>query len=251
MDQDKQTLLEAAKALVDEHTAYISTPWADLRAAIAREESRPPNAEEHALVDVTKARWRFSIPEGQTVVQALKDRAQQAEADAKWHREESARLSAELAKERKSRDAFRNQVDALRDELQVAPDETTLHAAKALRQRAELAELDASTEREITKRTREYLGAAQDQTTWIAAAAMRERAEKAEAELAKLIDMKVNPVVFAPEPSKVEMQTHAFGSNAVGGKPQRDDDNEDPVDPMTGWTFATYRRVVEALGGKS
>jgi hypothetical protein len=47
------------------------------------------------------------------------------------------------------------------------------------------------------------------------------------------------------------MQTHAFGSNAVGGKPSCDDDDEDPVDPQTGWTFATYRRVVEALVGKS
>ena len=45
-----------------------------------------------------------------------------------------------------------------------------------------------------------------------------------------------------------------FGSNAFRGNrevAEPAENNDDPVDPVTGWTFDTYRRVVEALGGKS
>ena len=106
MDQDKQTLLEAAKKAMDAHAnGSCYTTWhralADLRAAIAREEAKPFAALD-ALADAKKAN----------------DRAQTAESTARWHRDESerlsiaeraekaeaesARLSAELAKEREA-----------------------------------------------------------------------------------------------------------------------------------------------------
>lgn len=185
MDQDKQTLLDAAKAVVNARVpAGDYSEWANLRAAIAREE---------AMVSTPHpTRW------WQVECQKATDRAQQAEADAAWHKAESARLSVDLALLRAA---------------------GSIERAKAL-----------------------------ESAQW------RERAEKAEAEVAELIDMKVNPVVFAPEPFEGNPQTCAFGSNAFRGNrevAEPDDNDEDPVDPVTGWTFATYRRVVETLGGKS
>ena len=85
-----------------------------------------------------------------------------------------------------------------------------------------------------------------------------ERAKKAEAELARLgqqlarlCELQANPPVIVTQPFEGDPQTCAFGPNAFGGKPKRDGADEDPVDPTTGFTFATYRRLLEALRGKS
>lgn len=159
MDQDKtepkpQSLLEAAKA-IDRYfgTASLyagSDVLQNLNDAIYREESRPPNAEELALAEVAKARWQFSIPDGQTVVQAL------------W--------------------------------------------------------------------------------------ALRKGKEQAEAELANVHEaLKAAP--FEGDPKACAFKSHAqfYGESPY----QTAKDASEAVDPCTGWTFATYRRVVEALGGKS
>ena len=81
-------------------------------------------------------------------------------------------------------------------------------------------------------------------------------------QLARLCELQANPPVIVTQPFEGNPQTCAFGSNAVGGKigpySWRDNpalqpviEDPDPVDPTTGFTFATYRRLLEALGGKS
>lgn len=199
----EQTLLEAAKAAMDAHANGVSYgEWLEacdrLRAAIAREEAYPST---DARIDYEHGRatfWQLKATEAN-------DRAQQAEADAAWHKAESARLSADLALLRAA---------------------VSIERSKAL-----------------------------ESSQW------RERAEKAEAELnrvgkqlARLVELQVNPPIAVMQPFESDPQTCAFGSNAFRGnrevaEPAEDDD--DPVDPVTGWTFDTYRRVVEALGGKS
>lgn len=218
MDQDKtdpaqrpQTLLEAAKAATSPHDTHAACSAAlrNLRAAIAREEAmQGDNPLLHPL--------QFWIEEGQKRL----DRAQQAESTAAWHKAESERLSAELAKAKAGIgvDGFRAYLDDVRNELECAPDETTSHAAKAMRQRAEKAEAELA---------------------------------KLGQQLARLCELQANPPVIVTQPFEGDPQTCAFGSNAFGGKPKRDDDDDDPVDPTTGFTFATYRRLLEALGGKS
>jgi len=189
MDQDKadpaqrpQTLLEAAAAMIDWWgIGSMPDQIRSLKAAIAREEDRGTiAAKSRSLAD-----WWCDEARKQS------DRAQQAEADAAWHKAESARLSAELAKERdrtvSTATTWRRQVDQVREEAEAAPDEPTIDAITSLRQRAEKAE-----------------------------------AELAEAKQARQLDRAVDVL------TRIE-----------------------PRDPTTGFTFATYRRVVEALGGKS
>lgn len=142
------------------------------------------------------------------------DRAQQAEADAAWRKAEGERLSAELA---------------------LAKNQMTLAIERSERLSGQL-------------RGCEYdLGQA---------GKLRQRAEKAEAELtrvgkqlARLVELQANPPIAVTQPFEGDPQTCAFGSNVVVGK--TDPDPQDVRDPATGWTFATYRRVVEALGSKS
>lgn len=218
MDQDKtgdrpQTLLEAAKATIDWWgIGSMPDQIRNLRAAIAREEAKPST---DAQVDYQAGRaawWQIRSKKAT-------DRAQQAEADAKWHREESARLSAELS---------------------LAKNQMTLAIERSERLSGKL------------KGCEYDLGQA---------GKLRQRAEKAEAEvdrvgkqLARLVELQVNPPIAVMQPFDGDPQTCAFGSNAFRGNrevAEPDDDDNDPVDPATGWTFATYRRVVEALGGES
>ena len=214
-DQQKpdrpQTLLEAAKALVG--TLAWSTHWAkaNLIDAIAREEAKPAT---DAQVDYQAGRaawWQIKASEAN-------DRAQQAEASAAWHKAESERLSAELA--------------LTRNQLTLAV--------------------------ERSERLSELAGCHYDLGE---ASKQRQRAEKAEAELARmgkqlarLVELQVNPPITVAQQFEGDPQTCAFGSNAFRGNrevAEPDDDDEDPVDPTTGFTFATYRRLLEALGGKS
>lgn len=147
------TLLEAAKAMASlKGWSEQFTEMANLRAAIAREEAKPADY------------WQVHLREAE-------DRAQQAEASAAWHRSESERLSAELAKERGEHAKFREQVEdgsyarAIRQELQATQMIGTLDAARSLRQRAEKAE------GEVSSAAVKFL-------------AMHQRADRAEAELA-------------------------------------------------------------------
>lgn len=95
MDQDKQTLLEAAKAMsrACDGTSRWDVEVNRFRAAIAREEAHPSPTTE------------------------ANDRAQQAEAEAAWHKAESARLSAELAKERERAEKAEAERDLAKNQL--------------------------------------------------------------------------------------------------------------------------------------
>lgn len=244
-----QTLLEAAKAMCRE-PILTNSSWANLRAAIAREEAKPSgysNWEMLRLYLDGTYREDPSMPDDPTFDAAVRlhNRAQQAEASAAWHKAESARLSADLARERERHAAtvinWRTQVDQVREEAEAAPDEPTIDAITSLRQRAEKAE-------EEIAHVRKALGAADGELTWMAAekrvnmhhAAVggcetlhgeyrtwRDRAERAEAELAK-----------ARQDRQLDRAVDVLT-------------RIEPRDPTTGFTFATYRRLLEALGGKS
>lgn len=143
---------------------------ANLRAAIAREEAKASYVSEADVSDY----WS--------------DRAQQAEASAAWHKAESERLSAELAKEREYKEAFRDDLNGVRAALHAAPGETATGTAMFLRQRAEKAEAECSEQlaraesgEDRNRDLSEKLIAAHGKTH-----AESERAKKAEAELAKV-----------------------------------------------------------------
>lgn len=225
-----QTLLEAAKAFGEafDLPRLGSRQACDLRAAIAREEAKQSVDEFRASV----AREQIAL-----------DRAQQAEASAAWHKAESERLSAELAKTKE----FRSYA------------EEAANFGGKWRDRAEDAEAKV---RNLQRQNREAIDE-RDLLRLRTATIdnLRQRAEKAEAELAmmgkqlaRLVELQVNPPIMVAHPFEGDPQTCAFGSNAFGGNrevSETDDDYEDPVDPTTGFTFATYRRLLEALGGKS
>ncbi|MBK8168185.1 MAG: hypothetical protein IPK64_19740 [bacterium] len=242
-----QTLLEAAKRLVEEHTSYIATPWANLRAAIAREEAKQASLQDdagrYAYWKSKATRYESERDTCYSDYQKEAARAQQAESTAAWHKAESERLSAELAKTKE----FRSYA------------EEAANFGGKWRERAEDAEAKV---RNLQRQNREAIDE-RDLLRLRTATIdnLRQRAEKAEAELAmmgkqlaRLVELQVNPPIMVAHPFEGDPQTCAFGSNAFGGNrevSETDDDYEDPVDPTTGFTFATYRRLLEALGGKS
>lgn len=91
----EQTLLEAAKATLGTLEWSNHRAVDNLRAAIAREEAKPSTGAQVDYQAGPAAWWQIRANEAN-------DRAQKAEAEAKWHRKESARLSAELAKAKES-----------------------------------------------------------------------------------------------------------------------------------------------------
>ncbi len=250
-----QTLLEAAKRLVEEHTSYIATPWANLRAAIAREEAKQASLQDdagrYAYWKSKATRYESERDTCYSDYQKEAARAQQAESTAAWHKAESERLSAELAKAKESA--------AYLEKLRVEANELASYWALNYRERAEDTEAKV---RNLQRQNREAIDE-RDLLRLRTATIdnLRQRAEKAEAELAmmgkqlaRLVELQVNPPIMVEHPFEGDPQTCAFGSNAFGGNrevSETDDDYEDPVDPTTGFTFATYRRLLEALGGKS
>lgn len=245
-----QTLLDAAKAMsrACEGTSRWDAAVNEFRAAIAREEAIQPGASSHneILWQHWKERsdiWQSHAAAWNTKHDEQAARAQQAESTAAWHKAESERLSAELAKTKE----FRSYA------------EEAANFGGKWRDRAEDAEAKV---RNLQRQNREAIDE-RDLLRLRTATIdnLRQRAEKAEAELAmmgkqlaRLVELQVNPPIMVAHPFEGDPQTCAFGSNAFGGNrevSETDDDYEDPVDPTTGFTFATYRRLLEALGGKS
>lgn len=142
----QKSLLEAAKAFGEafDLPRLGSRQACDLRAAIAREEARPSAFD--AQQELSLLAEVLGCKSGQGVAERGADvlaRAQQAEADAAWHKAESARLSAELAKERGATarpSAFHVYLAEVRAELQASDAYATVDAARFMRQRAEKAE---------------------------------------------------------------------------------------------------------------
>lgn len=168
------SLLEAAKRVLDLYGLCGSEELGQLRAAIAREESRSPSAEELALVEVAKARWHFSIPDGQTVVQAmwaLRKGKERAEAELEKVRREILHPALSLL------GAERNQglVEAVKRTLQGISSINGIHLAAGARPGID----------DVTAKVLE----------------LRQRAEKAEAELAAV---KAEPAKRHAQPVTVQ-----------------------------------------------
>lgn len=197
----EQTLLEAAKA-------FIGNDWGsqhlrNLRAAIVREEAKP-------VSDY--------------------DRAQTAEAAARWHRDESERLSIALAALREEHAKWHEQnnsggyAKAIRQELGATPMIGTLDAAKALRERAEKAEADAGTLR--------------NQLT-LAVERSERLSEKLKA-FSSPSDSRPSPE--APSPSDGMRGSREHRAGCVPSEPKVGIVR----DPVTGWTFDTMRQQFDA-----
>lgn len=333
MDQDKQTLLEAAKAALFGARFDRGGVYLNLRDAIAREEARPP-----ATTDGERRCWEGLVEEWRKGHDEQKARAQQAEASAAWWKAEGERLSAELALaknqmtlaiERSERLSGQlrgceydlGQTGKLRNRAEKAETELAklrAHVAKSLsmpaesttddlidkdrvvltsicndlartglplplkvldamplvvdellRLRAEVAKPQQSHPMDGGKITvmlnragvKSWKGGFVNMTTperveWLIVAWRKAEAELARVgkQLARLVELQVNPPIAVTQPFEGDPQTCAFGSNAFRGNrevAEPAENNDDPVDPVTGWTFDTYRRVVEALGGKS
>ena len=265
MDQDKQTLLEAAKAALFGARFDSGGVYLNLRDAIAREEAKPATDAQVDYQDGRAAWWRIRANEAN-------DRAKKAEADAEWHRKESARLSAELALAKNQMTLAIERSERLSGQLRGC--EYDLGQTGKLRNRAEkaeteLAKLQQSHPMDGGKITvmlnragvKSWKGGFVNMTTperveWLIVAWRKAEAELARVgkQLARLVELQVNPPIAVTQPFEGDPQTCAFGSNAFRGNrevAEPAENNDDPVDPVTGWTFDTYRRVVEALGGKS
>lgn len=243
MDQDKtdgvgreQTLLEAAKVFIGD--VWDSTSLRNLRAAIARAESETMDFHKTNLPHIDRAR-------------KAEDRAQQAEADAKWHREESARLSAELAKERERTAStatdWRRQVDQVREEAEAAPDEPTIDAVTSLRQRAEKAEAELA---KLRAHVAKSLSMPPESTT----------DDLIDTDLVVLTSV-INDLARAgvPTPLKVRdavpevvdelLRLRAELANSILSEAEpakKQAPAAEPRDPATGWTFDTMRQQFDA-----
>jgi hypothetical protein len=144
--------------------------------------------------------------------------------------ETAARIDAEMIGMLSASDAKATLVTAL-DRAQQAESSAAWHKAESERLSAQVADMrqkhDAMCSDSYHASIRRELQAWPTASTVEAATSLRQRAEKAEAELAKArqarqLDRAVDVL------TKIE-----------------------PRDPTTGFTFATYRRLLEALGGKS
>lgn len=242
----EQTLLEAAKAWISLRDGFPSPgQWdlaaANLRTAIAREEARPP-----ATTDGERRCWDGLVEGWRKGHDEQAARAQQAEADAKWHREESARLSAWL-------DATRSELQSLRTTLASA------HSLPADTPTKELigkfwetingnAELLARTGHELPLKVSKVLPQVVDELLRLRDE-LEERREDGVVTAQDVCDLRARAMRAEAEAASVRLEFDAFAAKVL------DQDLKAAMgaphvgivrDPVTGWTFDTMRQQFDA-----